>query len=74
MMIFNQTEIATMCPDGTYMDGSNSSLVPDGSYVSDRQCVIVPDGSYIGDNSSTICPGSSYSYGTYQIKPDGSYD
>ncbi len=53
-----QTFAATMCPDGSYVQGPSCHLAPDGTYVGGTP-KMAPDGTYVG--------------GTPKMAPDGRY-
>jgi hypothetical protein len=62
-----------IAPDGTYVAGS-PQIAPDGTYVTGRP-QIAPDGTYVGGNGPVrICPDGSYVSGSSCIvTPNGSY-
>lgn len=77
----------SMCPNGSYVSGSQCVLAPDGTYTSGRPTIapdgtyvtgrptMAPDGSFVGGKGSlTLCPDGKYvAGGSCVLAPDGSY-
>lgn len=65
--------VIVLCPNGTYVSGSNCRLAPNGTYVGGTP-TLAPDGSYVGGRPR-IVPNGKYvgGYGKTTVCPDGSF-
>ena len=61
----------TLCPDGTYVGGSECHLSPDGTYVGGEPH-LAPDGSCVGGEPS-LAPDGGYVGSKPQSATDDSY-
>jgi hypothetical protein len=79
---------STLCPDGTYVSGSQCTLAPNGKYVGGTAPPrIAPNGDYVsgtprilpngeyggGRGATSVCPDGSMVIGTCHLNPNGTY-